>query len=109
MTDYGPSVLDVLVDARGLVQAGWTQGAYARNAAGKCTIPSDSDAVSFCALGALAKLVSRESWLFTPARKALESALGTTAVSEWNDEPGRTREEVLAVFDGAITSMSVEP
>ena len=75
----------------------WTQRITARNALGQSTQSRSSDAVCWCARGAL-WAVSDDSdspveWL---------TAAADVGLIYFNDTPGRTQAEVLAVFDKAI-------
>lgn len=103
------SVLDVLVRARDLLeQRGWCQG-VAENTSG-----------AHCAAGALQK-VTRNPWepgRYAAAYKALLAVLpqppkllvpiayAAEPLTYYNDEPGRTKAEVLALFDAAIARCS---
>lgn len=98
------ATLDVLKEARALIaDKGWCQGVYARNANGNATDLHGRHAAAFCAEGAM----------FCAAGEGFaENALSFFADAipsgyrrgylSWNDEPGRTKEEVLAAFDRAI-------
>ena len=101
------AVLDL---ARELIADGWTQGAYVRSGSG-WAVPIDSRSVRrVCAAGALDRagwaldvsFADRElvrAWLLT----FLEiDGLDPCALERWNDEPGRTRDEVLALYDRAL-------
>lgn len=76
-----------------LERVGWTQGVYA-NASGRC-----------CAMGAL-----NHSWYVDDCAYFLNQAIGgepefpdeLAHVFRWNDVPGRTFEEVKAVYLKAI-------
>lgn len=86
------TVIEALTEARNLVAAGWTQGRFRK----------PGSPVSFCASGALYEVVG----IFDSdlVRKALERALpeGYEYLVDFNDEPGRTQAEVVALFDLAI-------
>lgn len=86
-------VVSVLKEARALlVKDGWCQGAYERGKA--C-----------CALGAIRKAAKITSdW--HPATRALAAIVGypAPAISVWNDDPCRTKKDVLAAFNSAIRS-----
>jgi len=100
------TVSDTLKAARDLlVTKGWTQGTFARTAAGHTVEGRHDFAVCYCGWGAL-EAVTRE--LFTPefqaADRALMAAGGFTHFPSFNDAPGRTLDEVLEVFDKAIAA-----
>ena len=97
------TVREQLIAARAKVDAGWTQGVFARDANGSDLLIAQNfeGAVCFCASGAL-KAIGADT--FGPAYKALSAAVGHYFISNWNDEPKRTKEEVLAGFDKAIAA-----
>lgn len=74
---------------------GWRQGAYGSPGSG------------FCILGALSVAysgVTSEVWApeLSAAKRLIVERLGLAqyGISEWNDAPERTREEVMAVLRG---------
>ena len=93
---------ELLTEARARIARGWTQGANARNAAGGVTLAWAEEAVCWDTMGAVA--CRDDDWTTAePAWAALRAAVGgETWVAEWNDAPGRTREDVLALYDRAI-------
>lgn len=88
------TVKEDLIKTRAKIAAGWCQGASARNAKG--------EAVSFCILGAFmaSGVACSGPTSYALAKVATPGNLGVLA--RYNDTPGRTKEEVLAVFDKAI-------
>lgn len=98
----------VLRRAKALIDtpAKWTKGALARDAAGTrlpwSARPPYDGAVCFCAEGALAKAAG-ESLPHRPWM-AMQEAVGTDSLFEWNDEPTTTHAEVMAAFDRAIAA-----
>lgn len=79
------------------IRKGWTQGFSARNREGCGVDPKSSCAVKWCALGAIsAAYQSRHKW--ADALTKLEVAVGTKGIGAWNDDPKRTKSEVLAAF-----------
>jgi len=109
-----------LTEARAKVARGWTQGTWARDAVGERAPERGNAAVCWCIVGALNAVADdREGhhlfWvagLLEPARDALYEALEDlggydfgTALVEFNDAPGRTQAEVLALFDLAIAAV----
>lgn len=91
-----------LQDARALVEKGWTQHVFARDAAGGSVFEQDPRAVCWCASGALWVVGVN---MFTDARRVFMRANGiteTVGIPEWNDAPERTQADVLAAFDRAI-------
>ena len=106
------SVAATLAEARKLIAQGWTQGAL---------YDDDDGRGCYCLAGAVgtvdaasAKLTKgRVNFVFYSRSKsiaALSACLGgrgrgagaVDLVTEWNDAPGRTQEDVLALIDRAI-------
>lgn len=79
--------------ARTLIEKGWTQGAYAVDENGRAVSENSTYAKSFCAVGAC--LAAKTSSYY------LDRLISQDVVA-WNDTPGRTKEEVLDIFDRAI-------
>lgn len=120
--------LEILQKARDLIadEDHWTRGAYARNEEGKDVEPWRSDAVRWCAVGALARVVhfrpgeieGHSARMEMPvdlraAHDAFDLLGGGDKVQETNDghDIGITRkprpapkrhEKVLAMYDAAI-------
>src|SRR5712664_469512 len=77
-----------LIDGRRRIEAGWIQGGM-RSRDGVCLVGS----------------ISSEP----EAQRLLQLALGSDVIPAWwNDTPGRTKEDVLALYDRAI-SLSLNP
>ncbi len=89
--------------ARAKVEAGWTQRAAARDAAGQAVGWSEPKACSYCSMGAL-WLVSdgsadrAELWLIW----VLQRRNAGHSVISFNDDRNRTKDDVLKLFDDAI-------
>lgn len=98
---YGQVDKAVLVAARALVAKGWCQDVYARDADGREVDPKSSNAVAWCALGALRAVSGR--WQNTIRLVELGLKMGLT---NFNDEPGCTQERVLALYDEAIAKLA---
>jgi len=94
--------------ARVLLASGWCQGAEARDERDVPVAPWDALAHSWSLLGAILAVASdAESEigaLERPAASALAFALEipATELRAWNDEPRRSKQEVLAACDHAI-------
>lgn len=88
---------------RAAAELPWTQDEMARDANGEFALWWESDAVCWCATGALAKvgLPLGGSVLDSPrimfATAVLENVVGA-AIPVWNDQPGRTHAEVKAAM-----------
>lgn len=83
----------------------WTQNWYAKDAKGFACAPSDNDAICWCLVGALERIVGDGDhanpllrWL------RMELPAGEMSVSKWNDKRGRTHAEVLDLLDRVIAT-----
>lgn len=106
----GPSLLR---HAHQLIERGWTQHADARTADDGVVSPWDDRAASWSLLGALvaavedrAAALGEEAAIGDLARTCMRLAdtLDTDSLEHWNDDPARTREDVLAALDRAGAS-----
>ena len=92
------SLKDTLVEARSLIQrCGWAQGSYAAYGEGK-------QVIGYCALGAICATHASPEIRHIAIMRLSEQTIqynGSDIVS-YNDAEGRTKEEVLAVFDAVI-------
>lgn len=103
---YAPEVLTALRAVRELISVPerWTKGAGARKANGYRVKFSDPGAVCFCLMGAMSRC-SLDSEVRSQMERVINSALDTPrpfGYIDWQDRPGRTHPEVLAVVDRAI-------
>jgi hypothetical protein len=73
----------------------WTQKAYARDNKGEYTGELGPDAVCFCFVGA-ANRCYPDGDERTNIKEKVRIAVGRSPIS-WNDTPGRTHAEVLAL------------
>ena len=109
--------LRLLLAARGLVARGWCRGADARNAAGAEVDPWDADAVSWSLLGAIVAVLEWEAQHrgevpiedLAAALYALADLIETNSLVDWNDELGRTQDDVTAVLSAAADRYSPWP
>lgn len=110
----------VLHSSRELLPDRWCCGADARNSLGDETTPGAIDATQFCVVGALrrsardahanvlpalyllhAAMCSRYPWMrYVPAWDEESRA---AALREWNDGTAENVDEVLGLFDHALT------
>lgn len=97
VTRHEVTTADVLERAADLLEEfGWCQQHYALTEEGEISLPDQGDAVQFCAAGAAMRSMfdfGLENW--TGGHGLVKAAFGGEA-SRWNDEPGRTKEEVVA-------------
>jgi hypothetical protein len=107
---------DILSRARSLILDGWCQGADARDAVGREVLPWSREAQAWSVLGALVggDGVGRSQIGVIPilelgeAIVALGEAGDTHSLQAWNDQAGRTQDEVLALFDRALAVVAAE-
>jgi hypothetical protein len=103
-------VRDLLIETRVLLSepGAWIQGHYGIDANGNPVHPFDENlpACRWCLVGAmcLAGIKLRCLGLITEALDMLAIASGIPKweAAQWNDWPGRTQAEVLALLDKAI-------
>jgi hypothetical protein len=103
-----PQVLKVLRRMKTLLRKGWTQNVSARNAKGYATLFTAADATRFCLLGAEYR-AAYELESQVPI-EAVEPLLRRCAkarnIPDYNDDPKRTKKEILAVVDCAIQKVA---
>lgn len=92
-----------------LEQNGWCQYAFARHENGNPIGPLEENAVCFCVLGAIKRVVGGENCMPIPLEfySALEHAIDLkkqVAVSLWNDRYAITKENVIAMLHKAKNS-----
>ena len=107
-------MLAVLKKAREKIEKGWTQLAYARRPDGTVVHSNHGDANCWCLSGAIdcaykeLELDDR-STLSSGAYRAVYDTIvqenHVDTIAEWNDRPGRTVEQVLAVLDRTISDL----
>lgn len=96
----------LLAAARRRVHWGWTQHTEARRADGSPCRPESPDATCFCLSGALNAIPVLPAVYASAVRALLiQIAPEEGPLFEWNDRPGRTQAEVLALLDRAITAL----
>jgi len=103
------TVVDVLRRARQLIERGWVQGPFAITKDGTHCSPTLKCASAFCAAGARDRacheLAGSDLFVAVSARNLLNKSaesLGSPSYIHFNDKPGRTKGEVLEMFDKAI-------
>jgi len=85
----------------------WCQGPFALNNMGHPRTWSDPDAVSYCIYAALNLIYGHSPEAKEEANRRLHHALGRPvsavhgAIIEYNEEPGRTQDEILALCEKA--------
>jgi hypothetical protein len=94
--------LEIVTKARDiLANKGWTQGNYARNQFGTPVYLGSSEATCFCAVGALALAAEDNDLIILDEHPLLDAFARRTQsnIADWNDQKGRTIEQVLDLFD----------
>jgi len=97
------SVIEVLKEAREKIRQGWCQGGPARDHRDATISTGDPNACKWCLFGAL--MAVTDDW--DGPRAAIKEFTGCS-LAEWNDAPGRTKAEVLALLDKAIERAEAE-
>lgn len=91
------------------IKKGWCQRAVAKTSIGIETKPRSNDAWSWCIVGAvLASCAGKRVGLSKKAKQeyfrkieAIRDILGVVYLPTWNDDPDRTKAEVLEVLEHA--------
>jgi hypothetical protein len=87
---------EVLKAARWMLDnIGWVQNHYRQD-------DSTGKAIGFCAVGALETVKTKKYGATNSAFKRLRAVVDHGLIVEFNDAPGRTKQEVLNAFDQAI-------
>ena len=90
-----------------IVQAGWTQGACARNAKGALVGSLDPDAIKFDLIGAVVRAGrhlpedARNTALFALRDARAMGLSNHVTLTGWNDQHGRTKAEVITLMTKA--------
>jgi len=108
--------LIALQEARNLiVEKGWTQNFYARNADGVNVCIGSKEATCYCAMGAmhtafhLIAIPCETNWDILALTK-LENELpeGNKSIPYFNDLPETTAKDIQGMFDRAITKLEAQ-
>ncbi len=88
-----------------LERMGWTQDTLARDAEGNETHPCDEDVACLCMVGAMYRACGFSTAVEMPSEvlHRLRDAIFARderdlSPAEWNDQPGRTKEEVISLL-----------
>lgn len=92
------TVSEIREAAARLLEQGWTQGYFAKDADGEACSGADPRAVCFCMAGALMRLAKQGD--ASRAYCEVKRELGVQVLSDYNDAPGRTQSEVVAAMRG---------
>jgi hypothetical protein len=110
----------MLMEARGLLLRGWSQGAQARDAEGHIVPAWGREAASWSMLGALLSSWythnealhedfvghSMDARALGDAMAALGNSTGSADLDGWNDAEGRRLDDVVAAVDHAIERLA---
>lgn len=111
MTQPGVRAIEILKAARDLLvrDGRWTQRACARDASGREVDELSERAVSFDLLGAITR-AGRNSGQDAHAIVIahLRAGVGFKTLGDWNDTPGRSQADVVALLDAAITAAKAQ-
>lgn len=102
----------LLILARAKIEAGWLQGdaTDGKNVCAQYAIHSSGYDVRAPSVNAIPAVVSHaERLVLSIVNKGCEPWVNYPSVPTWNDMGGRTKAEVLAVFDEAIRQTAPEP
>ena len=101
--------LEILKVARALIEKpeNWTQGTNARGKSGNPVICTGNAAVCWCAHGAITR-AAKGVWYGEADRALTRQCPPNVGYIYFNDTPGRTHPEVLALFDKAIEAEAGE-
>lgn len=97
-----------LTKARAVIERGWCQGCFARDAQGQPIESTDPLAETFCIRGAMRAVAPNDYDVRARAHRHLEDVIialtdgDCDSIASYNDDPDRTHAEILAVFDAAI-------
>jgi hypothetical protein len=96
----------ILQRARNLIEAGWIQGGFAKDAKGNRVACTSPDAVCFCAVGALLRaaheIAPSDHDVYLKAKQQIMNritTIGEMNITTWNDHT--SRDDVLRVFNQA--------
>lgn len=100
---------DILRRVRRHVEQGWCQDSWALDADANRVYPDDPVAVAWCLLGAWAAVESQIGGSRADVSQYIYAALpphAKNSMTVYNDEPGRTQAEIVALLDRAIFAAS---
>jgi hypothetical protein len=101
--------VELLRRASDLIRRGWTQHAESRDAAGDAVDPWAASATCWSLLGGLVAALEEETdrgddlplHELADALDALALFVDSDSLADWNDDPRRTRDDVLDVLGAA--------
>jgi len=107
-------VIELLKETKRLIKGGWTKNAYARLSDGRACSWGHKDAMCFSVDGALLHVTAGttvDDWYlsevaYRKARRLLEQGaliIQGRSATAFNDEPTRTKQDVIDLIDNAIS------
>jgi hypothetical protein len=101
MTDR--TLADLVALRRLFEECQWTQGANARDARGRAVSDTAPDATCFCLVGGMNRVLKPDDGpdRYLELKDALTSC-GVPDLVMFNDQRGRTKEDVLTLIESAI-------
>jgi hypothetical protein len=106
MSYFKVSEVERLQGVQKVLSGGWVQGYLATDSTGKQVPPDSLVATCFCLSGAMIKCrqsMTDETHIF--AIKGIKYYLrkqGYCSLAQYNDHPGRTKEQVIAMLDQVV-------
>lgn len=102
-------VIDILLKARELVDANWTQHDFFRDAETGASLEHYRPGCGVCLLGAIftAADMAGDDLMSDAAVDALKKVNNLSSIPNWNDNPVRVKEDVLIAIDRAIAAQKV--
>jgi hypothetical protein len=96
-------IANILECAAKLIETkGWTQGSYARDANDGAVSSLDKNAECFCIIGALSHVsLGYDSNTRRKAYQFATNIIHNERLTTWNDDPARTKEEVITFLKSA--------
>lgn len=101
------TVKETLTAARWILEnVGWCQGSYYKDKNGSnvglAARHNPENVACACALGSIYLVENDEPFAIDKAITTLADASKIGSIADFNDDPGRTKQEVLDLFDRAI-------
>lgn len=87
------------------IAIGWHQGSLAKDSNGDPATPESPDACSWCLTGAIWAVCDHKGAEYKVLMTHIRKVLGTDAVVFWNDQTGRTKEDVLKLLGKVLISV----
>ncbi len=106
--------IKLLTETKKIIEKGWVQGKFSTNASGEWCSHLSNDVEACCLKGAFNK-AGKELNLFSTANnisdklydKLPKVTSGLCPIVFWNDDPKRTKEEVIQLLDEMIKEYEV--